>query len=580
MKADNPLGLRPEDAARFQLQGDVTTTPLYCTCNAYDTRLDRQVLLKLPTDATWQAWSAPVRERLIREARMLARVQHDHVSRVYDVIDSPAGPVLVLELPAGDLLEQRLLQGPLAVAETRRIGIAIAQGLAALHYEGVVYRAIGPQSVRLTAEGKVKLADFSFAKDFDGRPGGSSLNYRRGADPKLDRMLPPYPAPEQQAGSKAEPRSDVFALGCLLFRCLTGQDPFAEGAAAGVLPDVRSLRQEVPPELAGVLLKCLAYSPAGRYHTAQALAEALAQCPDAVPAGESRRRWLAYAATVVVIAGAVVAWTMRQPAREEIVYAPTYTAKRALLIGIDLCDEPGFAALNNAESDVRNVDSRLRALGWQTELLTGPQAGSGRIRKMLDRLGAQARRDDALLVYFAGHGEVGPSGDFSVIAHRDAAGATRVPAQWFADTLGFECCNAKHVLVVFDCCHAGAGKRIFDDAPLDRGRAAGAAIAAGQSGKDAPLLVRGWRGVLTSATRLEQARDGNGPVSPFCAAFCAALDPDGPAEKPGGFITVTGLHQQIELASLSAGRGSSDGQQLPQIFGTGDGLLVFHLRRN
>lgn len=527
------LGLRAEDAARFQIQEALVETPFERSFRAYDLKLDRDVVIKLPGSESWEGWSVTVRDRLLREARVLAKVQSEQVTRVFDVLESSVGPALVVEPTLGEPLAARLEAGPLSVVETRRIGIEICKALASLHFAGVVYRALGPASVLVTAEGHVRLADFTFAKNFDHKPGVSSLNHGPKAEATFKTLLPPYPAPELEQGRKAEPRSDVFACGCLLYRCLAGVDPFDSPGDAAPRKELRALRQDVPNELAEVLRKCMSFSPSARYSTAQSLAEALEACPTEVQM--SRRGWMAAAVAggALVATGGVWYATSGKGQPAAVKYKSEYSQRYALMIGVGETENDTWVKLRNAKTDTSKIDELLHRLDgpWTVEQIMSPNATKETLIQKFNDVASKAGNDPdaALLIFFAGHGLPAENGMPPAVIPYDApAIGSQGKRERFLLPDNFYPllnCNAKHVLFVFDSCYASCMQAILKDFEVARPRGLSPEGPQKPSGIE-KYVTQKWRGVLSSADKGQEALDGT-TQSPFCQAIVNALDPKG-----------------------------------------------------
>ncbi len=193
---------------------------------ASDGALDRTVAVKLLHSS---ALADPTeRERLRREARALARLAHPHITVVFDYLEQaqPDGtplPVLVTELLAGMPLSERLRSGPMPPAEAVAVCAQLADALQAAHQAGIVHRDVKPANVVLTAGG-VKLLDFGIAQ------AASDSNLTGG----MAIGTPACMAPEQLTGRGAVPASDVYALGCVMYWCLTGRAPYESADIAQV----------------------------------------------------------------------------------------------------------------------------------------------------------------------------------------------------------------------------------------------------------------------------------------------------------------------------------------------------------
>jgi serine/threonine-protein kinase len=308
---------------------------------ARDTRLDRSVAIKvLPAEL---AADADRRTRFEREARTISTLNHPHICTLHDVGDHDGLPYLVMEHLEGETLETRLKKGPLPLDRALDLGAQIADALSAAHRHGIVHRDLKPANVMLTKAG-AKLLDFGLAKL---RPQegvrlvrDSSATVTQGRDVTAAGTLVgtlPYMAPEQVEGREADARTDLWALGCLLYEMVTGRRAF-EGTTTGSLvgeilakePAPLATRQPLtPPALERLVKRCLAKDLDQRLDSAHDVADELrwiataggqvtVSAPGAASAGAGRgwsRRsaWLFGAALAVlgIVAGAAVAWLWR-----------------------------------------------------------------------------------------------------------------------------------------------------------------------------------------------------------------------------------------------------------------------------
>lgn len=223
------------------------------------------------------------RARFLREARITARLQHPNIVTIHDLGETGAGdnrvPFLVMELVRGEGLDAMLRGGAITLPDVARWGAQICDVLADAHDAGIMHRDIKPSNVLITPSGMVKVLDFGVA---------------RAADPyaTADRLTrtgfivgtPPYMAPEQARGFP-EPRSDLYALGCLLFELITGRLPFHALDTVGYLsahltqepPTPSSVAQGIPPAWDDLVLTLLRKDPSQRYPNAAGLAKVLRQ---------------------------------------------------------------------------------------------------------------------------------------------------------------------------------------------------------------------------------------------------------------------------------------------------------------
>jgi serine/threonine protein kinase len=250
---------------------------------AEDTQLKRLVALKAMKPDL--AASPLHRQRFQREAQAIARLEHDHIVTIYQVGEDRGIPFLAMPLLKGETLESRLMrerQGtkivPLPVEDAVRIGREIAEGLAAAHEHGVTHRDVKPANIWLEkTTGRVKILDFGLARPAEDNAHLTQTGTVAGT--------PQYMAPEQAAGQPANHLSDLFSLGCVLYRVLTGILPFRGANTLAVLralaveppPPPRDVNPVVPVALSGLTMRLLAKEPRSRPQSAQEVVEALAK---------------------------------------------------------------------------------------------------------------------------------------------------------------------------------------------------------------------------------------------------------------------------------------------------------------
>ena len=245
---------------------------------ARDTRLDRSVALKvLPASLTSDE---PSRARLQREAKAISALNHLHICALYDLGRTDGIDFLVLELLQGDTLAVRLARGSVPLSQVLRIGSEIADALGAAHQQGIVHRDLKPANVMLTPTG-VKLLDFGLAKPTPILPSEATMAQTGDltAHGTIVGTLQ-YMAPEQVQGLEADARTDIFALGAILYEMVTGRRAFEGQGQASLIakiletdpPSVSSLVPITPPALDALLQRCLAKDPTDRWQSAHDLA--------------------------------------------------------------------------------------------------------------------------------------------------------------------------------------------------------------------------------------------------------------------------------------------------------------------
>ncbi|MDQ6708433.1 MAG: serine/threonine-protein kinase, partial [Acidobacteriota bacterium] len=283
---------------------------------ARDTRLDRTVAIKvLPSELSL---NPEHRERLLREARAVSHLNHPHICTLHDIGCESGIDFLVMEYIDGETLQHRLRNGPMPLDEALRRGIEIADALDRAHRDHVVHRDLKPGNIMLTRSG-AKILDFGLAKTGVGakrHAGEETVTQALTAEGAIVGTLQ-YMAPEQLQGEDADPRSDIFAFGAVLFEMFTGRKAFTGENAASLIASVLTAEPPQVSELPGtspldrVIRKCLAKNPDRRWQTAADLKDELewiasgSAVTQAIEAPKYRRlSWLlAATAAVALIAG-------------------------------------------------------------------------------------------------------------------------------------------------------------------------------------------------------------------------------------------------------------------------------------
>jgi serine/threonine protein kinase/Flp pilus assembly protein TadD len=250
---------------------------------ARDTRLERDVAIKVLPERLAQDASSLARFQ--REARAIAALSHPNIVAVYDVGSERDTSFVVMELLEGETLGRRLKRAALDWRGALAIGTAVADGVAAAHVKGIIHRDIKPENVYLTANGGVKVLDFGLARLEKATPTPSGVSATVTFETQYGVLLGTvsYMSPEQVRGQQADARSDVFALGCLLFEMVTGQRPFAGDTTADVMAAVLhsspALLSESgrtrPAALDRAVTRCLEKDASKRFQSGAELAAAL-----------------------------------------------------------------------------------------------------------------------------------------------------------------------------------------------------------------------------------------------------------------------------------------------------------------
>jgi hypothetical protein len=241
---------------------------------AHDQRLNRKVALKFITVPRLRE----TRERVVREARMLASISHRFVVQVFDVVEVHSHVILVMEYVPGTDLENLLANNRMDGVAVLQLGIDICSALAAAHQAGIVHRDLKPENILVDNDGHIKLTDFGIAHYLqDAEREGVTLD---------SPVSGSYQAmsPEQAVGSRLDARSDLFALGLLLYRLLSGRHPFADSTnELQVLQRVinvaheplMDVAEETPPRLSRLVDELLNKDPQQRPASALAVRQEL-----------------------------------------------------------------------------------------------------------------------------------------------------------------------------------------------------------------------------------------------------------------------------------------------------------------
>ncbi len=293
---------------------------------AKDTRLERDVAIKvLPSHLTG---NAELKQRFEREAKAISSLTHPNICTLHDIGHDSGVDYLVMELIEGETLSLRVAKGALPLEDLLRIGAEIASALDKAHRAGVVHRDLKPGNIMLTKSG-AKLLDFGLAK---ATPGQSGLSTAPDAVTITEPLTGKgtivgtfqYMAPEQLEGKEADPRTDIFAFGAVLYEMATGQRAFEGGSRASLIASIMSsqpraiseIQPMTPPALEHLVRSCLAKNPEDRIQTAhdvklqlQWIAEGGSQL--GVPAvAASNRRGREKTAWSLAIVGVVLSVTL------------------------------------------------------------------------------------------------------------------------------------------------------------------------------------------------------------------------------------------------------------------------------
>jgi serine/threonine-protein kinase len=332
-------------------------------------RLKRPVALKM---ALAGIYAEPVeRERFQREAEAVAGLRHPNVAQVYDAGEADGRPYFTMELVEGGSLAQRLAGTPQPARQAAELLAVLAGAVQAAHACGIVHRDLKPGNVLLTPDGTPKVTDFGLARRLEGGAGLTQTGVPLGT--------PSYMAPEQARGqtNAVGPEADVYALGAILYECLTGRPPFRAETAAETMQQVihqepaapSRLNAKVPRDLETVCLKCLHKAPARRYASTRELAEDLHRFLEGKP----------IRARPVGVAERAVKWARRRPAAALLAAALLAMSAAAVGTGVWLWQQEADrqAAKDRREGQAREAigtalkraDDLRREERWQEALV-------------------------------------------------------------------------------------------------------------------------------------------------------------------------------------------------------------------
>ena len=266
--------MTPEKIGRYEIKGEIGRGGMATVYEAYDPRFERTVALKmLPREFMHEA---EFRARFTREARTIATLEHPAIVPVYDFGEEDGQPFLVMRLMTGGSLSDRLANGPIPIEEAAVILKRLGSALDRAHSMGIIHRDLKPSNVLFDQYGDAFLADFGIVHV------SSSTNALTASGSLVG--TPTYMSPEQVYGDKQlDGRSDIYALGVILFQMLTGNTPYDADTPARMMmkhvmdpvPQILSLRPDLPPACNEIINKAMAKERDNRFSSATDLSSAL-----------------------------------------------------------------------------------------------------------------------------------------------------------------------------------------------------------------------------------------------------------------------------------------------------------------
>jgi len=283
---------------------------------ARDPRLQREVAIKILPPLL--AADPAAHDRFEREVRAVGALSHPSIIAIYDIGIAGDVAYAVMELLEGRTLREALAAAPLSARKAIELGLQLAHGMAAAHARGIVHRDLKPENLFVCSDGRLKILDFGLAYAAPAADTLAAVDVTR-ANTAAGTIVGTvgYMAPEQIRGMAVDARTDIFAIGAVLFEMLSGVRAFSGTTGADVMsavlqsdpPEMRESRADVPPALDRIVRRCLEKSPEERFQSARDLAFALEaistgtgvrMAADAATA--SRVRWRSVAAVIAVIA--------------------------------------------------------------------------------------------------------------------------------------------------------------------------------------------------------------------------------------------------------------------------------------
>ncbi|MFB3095714.1 MAG: protein kinase, partial [Candidatus Acidiferrales bacterium] len=242
---------------------------------ARDEHLGRDVAIKVLPAGTLA--DEAIRKRFRKEALALSKLNHPNIATVHDFDTQDGVDFLVMELVEGVTLSDKLAVGPLPEKEISRLGGQVAEGLVAAHERRVVHRDLKPANLRVTPDGRLKILDFGLAKLVRPDVASATATTESFTETQAAAGTLPYMAPEQLRGEGVDARTDIYALGTVLYEMATGRRPFDARVPTALVADIqtkpppppRQFKADLSPRLENIILKALEKEPEDRYQSAK-----------------------------------------------------------------------------------------------------------------------------------------------------------------------------------------------------------------------------------------------------------------------------------------------------------------------
>jgi tetratricopeptide (TPR) repeat protein len=373
-RAESPVTVG-DTVAGYRIEALLGSGGMGVVYKARDLALDRVVALKFLAPAIARIEKA--RSQFVIEARTASALDHPNICTIHRVAETDAGePFIAMALYDGETLRDRLARGPLPVAEAVQIGTQLARGLAAAHERRILHRDLKPANVAITSGGLVKILDFGLAGVVDTRTAPSD------ATPKGTVA---YMAPEQFRGGRGDERTDLWALGVVLYEMLAGQRPFEGETAAALLYQVLEHAPEaiedrcpdLPRDLQQVVETLLQKDPAARFARATDVLAALEQVGSSTPDSQldgavyrrrgavgiprSRSTVLLSTAGLLAMAGLAFFWAFDRTPLPDAGALPIGTARSIAVLPFNVRGDSDVAYLREGMVDL--LSTKMDGLG-------------------------------------------------------------------------------------------------------------------------------------------------------------------------------------------------------------------------
>jgi Tol biopolymer transport system component len=390
---------------------------------ARDAKLGRDVAIKVVANALH---SDPEQlARFLREARVLATLNHPHVGAIYGLEDDGSVRGLVLELVEGQTLAERLASGPLSIPEALGVARQIAAALESAHDKGIIHRDLKPSNIKITPDGTVKVLDFGLAKVFP-------LQLEEEADATREEVIAgtaAYMSPEHARGKAVDKRTDIWAFGAVLYEMLTARPAFHGETTADTIaavlerePDWSDLPAQTPASVRRLLARCLEKDPTRRLRD---IGDARLEIEEAAPGKgrPARLAWWAAVGAIVLVLGGLAAWRLQRS--EYFWRSPLDGASVTRLTDFEGAEH--HAAISRDGKFVGFLSDRDGTWdAWVT------QVGTGDVHNLTKGSVQELRNPGTRTLAFS------PDGSLVTLWSRvrDATGGGRVDAGWAVPTMG------------------------------------------------------------------------------------------------------------------------------------------------